>query len=206
MFLQFSNSPKLQSLVSGLTEANNQKKYFELFTSYFFKLSTAGTAGIDWWGDKLQIPRYMNLRYPPEIALGFKGAFFGNMSFANFAKYTPDTSYRRVEDNVFRLLLKLAFIKTFSAPSLGNFVAMLNSILGGRGKVRIDEISPMQVRVVYFAALYYWERAVITNREYLPIPMAVGFTFNVVNNKEVFGFAGQKMTNFYRAFFVKNIV
>lgn len=200
MFIQFDNSTRLQSLTDGLLEISDVDNKINFFYKKYYDLYTADSNGLDWWGQKLGVSRIIEVSGLISNWIGFKGQNLQNFDTSRF--FNPNEYNRtKVDDKTYRLMLMLRFLNLYNDGSIATLAATLNKVFPNRGKITVIDRYNMSFDLFLYFNLYAWEKTIVNNRDFLPIPMGVQYNLYIIPNDEIIGFEGQKLKNFDKSRF-----
>jgi len=202
---QYSNSPTIISLISGMNDSIDPRADIDKFFEYVFNVDTAQGFGLDIWGRivginrKIKTPRYdvyFGFDSPTKSYKNFNHGVFKDSSFSIEGTIElPDEEFRKI------IMLKaLSNISDCTAPTINK---LLNKLFYGRGRSYVNDLGGMEIRYVFDFELQPYEIALIQNSDVMVRPAGVEFTL-FVNPRKTFGFdgGGILITGFNQAPFI----
>lgn len=191
---QYDNSPRLRALLLGLERAVDPWLDIQEFYRSVFDPRTAVGWGLDCWGQIVGIGRHIELE-GTDAAFGFNGSELQPFGQGTF--WSEDaTSYYRLTDEAYRLLIFLKAAINISDGTLASLNRIIHTMYGSRGTVCVIHVGTMRIRFFFDFYLQPFERALIARDDVPPKPAGVGFDLYEVNRAETFGFDGSGLQPF----------
>lgn len=131
IYAQFSNSPTIVALATALAEYFDPAKVEDDFYTNVFNIDTATGDGLDIWGRRLGVSRYLKIPFEQTV-FGFQEADmepFGQAPFFSGQK----TAYNTValSDDAFRKLLLAKALSNISNCSVPAINSLLRALFAG---------------------------------------------------------------------------
>lgn len=196
---------------SGKTMTEIRKRfrdYFDTeaaFNAYYevaFNVATAKGVWLDVWGRIIGQTRFLKMTAEQQN-FGFQEAdedptrdnypcTFDNGTFFD----TEGATYNyRLDDDSYRLLLRMKAFSNLAQPTIPALNMMLMTLFGSRGKVYTVDLGDMEIRVVFTFPLKSFEVAVL-EAGVVPHPGGVHVNLQFLSGDQYFGFRGSEFQPF----------
>lgn len=195
---QYSNSPAILRIISGLNDAIDPQYFIGDFYEYVYRLSTAKGFGLDIWADKVGVSRNAPLTETNPNVFGFEPDFnpFNTYPFSDGGAFS---SYQLPDD----ILRKVIIVKAASnilyatAININKFLLMVFGekrasyrITGHMSAEYLIEFTPNTI-----------ENLIIYTFDMLPKPCGVGISYRERDMSKILGFNHSGLSNFNNGVF-----
>ncbi len=194
---QYSNSPRLLSLIQGLNSIFDNENNILLFYEKCFNPRTAEGIALDNWGNIVGIERAVEVL--ESDFFGFQGQNMEGFDNAAFYNENLKNNYE-FSDEAYRMLILIKSAINITRHDAKSINSILKQIFSSRN-VYVLEIDTMHIRYVFGFELEDYERAIIEKIKLLPRPCGVSFEYYEIFEEETFGFYGSELENFDNGLF-----
>lgn len=184
---QYAASPVIQTLVA------DRASYFATgwqqdFYDVVWNVDTARGFGLDIWGRIVVIGR--NVQVPVADYFGFSTSPQSWSSFGEDSMYSGPaaTDTYVLADNAYRTLILAKALSNITATDSRSLNKVLQNLFPDRGRVWVNDLGSMSMRILFEFPLEPWEFSVLTNGGVVPRPAGVGVKIAQVP-VETFGFS-----------------
>lgn len=172
---QYSTSPRLLSLIKGLSALIDPGPDIDTFYKNVFNMATANGEGLDVWGrivgvkrnssmvTAIGVPHFGFNSKADEAATGFDDATF---------YHGADRTYFKLSDEAFRLHVLAKAAANISNGSMADLNRMLH-MLFPKCRVRISRTGPMRLKLIASGKLTDYEKNLLLSGNMPPIPTGV---------------------------------
>jgi len=178
---QYANSPILTSLLTNLDQYLDQTQNFASFYDNVFNIDTAQGAGLDVWGRRLNITRFVNVSTTAYFGFGDNGnaALADTFGQAPFYSFQALTMVFPLTDPAFRVLLYAKLFYNLSNGSIQSINAILRGLFPNRGNAYVQDNNNMTMNYIFKFPLQPVELGIVQSSGVLPKP--VGVTATVIH-------------------------
>lgn len=174
---QYSASDRLLSIIDTFNQAISLEDFTDEFIKEVWELTTCGTFGLDMWGKKVNVSRYIKADIDSN-SFGFSEANAGGdypspFNGDPFYAGVQETETVRLSDDAYRTLIICKAFTNISIASIKDINRFLNILFKGRGGAFCVDYGDMRMGVVCEFNLANYESAIISNYDALPIPSGV---------------------------------
>ncbi|MFP1767245.1 DUF2612 domain-containing protein [Lonsdalea quercina] len=177
---QYSASEKLLSIIDTFNQAESLDDFTDSFIDEVWSLSTCGTFGLDMWGKKVNISRYVKADIDSN-SFGFYEASDGNeypsaFNGEPFYAGVQETETVRLSDEAYRTLILCKAFTNISIATISDINRFLTILFKGRGRAFCVDYGEMRMGIVCEFDLANYEVSILENYDVLPIPSGVLIT------------------------------
>lgn len=177
---QYSASEKLLSIIDTFNQAESLDDFTDSFIDEVWSLSTCGTFGLDMWGKKVNISRYVKADIDSN-SFGFYEANDGNeypsaFNGEPFYAGVQETETVRLSDEAYRTLILCKAFTNISIATISDINRFLTILFKGRGRAFCVDYGEMRMGIVCEFDLANYEVSILENYDVLPIPSGVLIT------------------------------
>ncbi|MFP1844468.1 DUF2612 domain-containing protein [Lonsdalea quercina] len=177
---QYSASEKLLSIIDTFNQAESLEDFTDSFIDEVWSLSTCGTFGLDMWGKKVNISRYVKADinsnsfgfYEANDGSEYPSAFNGDPFYAG----VQETETVRLSDEAYRTLILCKAFTNISIATISDINRFLTILFKGRGRAFCVDYGEMRMGIVCEFDLANYEASILENYDVLPIPSGVLIT------------------------------
>lgn len=184
---QYASSPTIHRLVS------DRKSYFPVawqdqFYNVIWNVDTAQGVGLDIWGRIVGVGRL--LQVPADDYFGFNTTpqSWSPMGEDSFYAGPASGNAYTLADQAYRVLILAKALANIARVDASSLNRILRQLFPGRGRVWVNDLGRMTMRVTFEFALEPWEFAVLASSGVFPRPAGVGVKIAQIP-PDTFGFA-----------------
>ncbi|MFP1901414.1 DUF2612 domain-containing protein [Lonsdalea quercina] len=174
---QYSASEKLLSIIDTFNQAESLEDFTDSFIDEVWSLSTCGTFGLDMWGKKVNISRYVKADinsnsfgfYEANDGSEYPSAFNGDPFYAG----VQETETVRLSDEAYRTLIICKAFTNISIATISEINRFLTILFKGRGRAFCVDYGGMRMGIICEFDLANYEASILENYDVLPIPSGV---------------------------------
>ena len=194
---QYANSPRFVQIIENWNENIDPQIDFDEFYRYLWNIDTAIGFGLDIWGKKIGVPRYLWVVEEKEYFGFYNESFdeqqqvyvpFNVRPFFNGLDSTPSI---RVEDELYRRMILAKAYANISRATVETFNFMLE-FLFGEGSAFVIDGHDMSLKYVFNITVTPIIYAIIYRSGILPRPAGVKVNFD---EGRIFGFNSGHVPN-----------
>ncbi|MFP1780317.1 DUF2612 domain-containing protein [Lonsdalea quercina] len=177
---QYSASEKLLSIIDTFNQAESLDDFTDSFIDEVWSLSSCGSFGLDMWGKKVNISRYVKADIDSN-SFGFYEANDGNeypsaFNGEPFYAGVQETETVRLSDEAYRTLILCKAFTNISIATISDINRFLTILFKGRGRAFCVDYGEMRMGIVCEFDLANYEASILENYDVLPIPSGVLIT------------------------------
>ncbi|MFP1862239.1 DUF2612 domain-containing protein [Lonsdalea quercina] len=177
---QYSASEKLLSIIDTFNQAESLDDFTDSFIDEVWSLSSCGSFGLDMWGKKVNISRYVKADIDSN-SFGFYEANDGNeypsaFNGEPFYAGVQETETVRLSDEAYRTLILCKAFTNISIATISDINRFLTILFKGRGRAFCVDYGEMRMGIVCEFDLANYEVSILENYDVLPIPSGVLIT------------------------------
>ena len=200
---QYSNSPRLISLLEGFNNRVDPRKDIDKFYNEVFNLDTCGTYGLDVWGVIVAAPRTVFI--DSTDFFGYEDTTFEPFNVAPFYSGVMTPNTYRMEDEAYRRMIYFKAMVNIMNTSLPSMNRILYEFFQRMGRPETTDVyaqrtGVMEMRVVFRFSLTPIEKAIFRTYGTLIRPGGVGINYYEIP-LETFGFQGSELRPFNQGIF-----
>jgi len=173
VFAQYANSSAITGVIMSFFAALDITKWTDDFFDSVFNISTAYGAGLDTWGNILQVSRILKL--PAATYFGFNEALPGVDTFGFGTFFSPGnaTNNYALSDSQYRILLLAKTAANISDGSIKSINMILMGLFPNRGNAYCQDNQDQTMEYVFTFPLSTVELAIVQQSGVLPKPPGV---------------------------------
>jgi len=178
----------------------NFARYFateDAFNAWYdiaYNVSTARGIWLDMWGRIVGQTRFLKMTVEQEN-FGFEEGELYPFDEGTFFESEGATYNYRLDDESYRLLIKMKAFANLNMPTVPNLNMMLMTLFGDRGRVYVVDLGDMEIRIVFAFPLKAYEIAIL-NSGIVPHPGGVHVNLQYLTGDLYFGFKGSEFQPF----------
>lgn len=190
---QYSASKKLLSIIDTFNHAVSLDDFTDEFIKKVWDLTTCETFGLDMWGKKVGISRYIVAPIDSD-SFGFSEADDASPDYPTPFNDSPfyggvqETTNVRLGDDAYRTLIFCKAFTNISVATIPEINRFLKILFYQRGRAYCVNYRDMTIGITFEFELAPYEESILANYEVTPVPSGV-----LVNIRQVvspyFGFS-----------------
>ncbi|MFP1728041.1 DUF2612 domain-containing protein [Lonsdalea quercina] len=174
---QYSASEKLLSIIDTFNQAESLDDFTDSFIDEVWSLSSCGSFGLDMWGKKVNISRYVKADinsnsfgfFEANDGSEYPSAFNGDPFYAG----VQETETVRLSDEAYRTLILCKAFTNISIATISEINRFLTILFKGRGRSFCVDYGGMRMGIICEFDLANYEASILENYDVLPIPSGV---------------------------------
>lgn len=174
---QYSASERLLSIIDTFNQTISLDDFTDEFITEIWALSTCGSFGLDMWGKKVNVSRYIKAEinsnsfgfYEANDGSEYPSAFNGDPFYAG----VQETETVRLSDEAFRTLIICKAFTNISITTIKEINRFLTILFKGRGRAFCVDYGAMRMGIICEFELANYEASILENYDVLPIPSGV---------------------------------
>lgn len=174
---QYSASERMLAIIDTFNQAVSLEDFTDEFIKEVWELTTCGTLGLDMWGAKVNVSRYIRADIDSN-SFGFSEAndggdypspFNGDPFYAG----VQETETVRLSDDAYRTLIICKAFTNISIATIKEINRFLSILFNGRGRAFCVDYGDMRMGIICEFDLANYEASILSNYDVLPIPSGV---------------------------------
>lgn len=181
---QYSASDRLLAIIDTFNQAISLDEFTDEFIKEVWTLTTCGTFGLDMWGAKVNVSRYIKADIDSN-SFGFSesnssGDYPSPFNGDPFYAGVQETETVRLSDDAYRTLIICKAFTNISIASIKEINRFLNILFKGRGVSFCVDYGDMRMGIVCEFGLANYEASILSSYDVLPIPSGVLVTMHQI--------------------------
>ena len=181
---EYSASDRVLAIIDTFNQAVSLEDFTDEFIKEVWELTTCGSFGLDMWGAKVNVSRYIKADIDSN-SFGFSEASDGGdypspFNGDPFYAGVQETETVKLSNDAYRTLIICKAFTNISIATIGEINRFLSILFSGRGRAYCMDYGGMRMGIICEFYLVPYEVSILSNYDVLPIPSGVLVTAHQV--------------------------